>query len=254
MPIVLTHAVSPNIADGDVTFIDRQPVNYELALQQHDAYCNALKNCGAEVKRLSVNPNPDSCFIEDTGIVVDEVAIITSMGNPSRQHEPKAIAPELAHYREIVRIELPATIEGGDVLQIGRRLYVGLSSRTNRQGFDQLAQILKRWNYDVIAVELNHCLHLKTACTAIDQETVLLNPAWVAPEAFADYKVLAVPPEERWAANTIRVADTVFLQHGFPQTLELVKTHHHPVKILDISEFRKVEAGLSCLSIMMQAA
>jgi dimethylargininase len=253
MLVALTHTVSPNITNGEVTFIDRQVVSYDLALQQHDAYCNALENCGAEVKKLSVNlDSPDSCFIEDTAIVVDEVAIITSMGSSSRQQEPETIALELAQYREIVRVKLPATLEGGDVLQIGRRLYVGVSGRTNIQGFQELAQILKPWGYEVIPVELKNCLHLKTACTAISEEMILLNPQWVASETFADYKVLLVPKEEGWAANTIRVGDRVFLQHGFPQTLELVNKHHNSIEILDISEFRKVEAGLSCLSIILQ--
>lgn len=251
MLIALTHTVSPDIANGEVTFIDRQPVDYDLALQQHAAYCDALKECGAEVKTLSVNlDSPDACFIEDTAIVVDEAIIITSMGSPARRHESKNVAPELARYRETVHIQLPATVDGGDVLQIGRRFYVGVSRRTNLQGFHELAQILQQWNYEVIPVELKGCLHLKTACTAIDQETVLLNPHWITPEIFSDYKVLSVPVEEGWAANTIQVGNKVFLQQGFPRTLELVEKYHDSIATLDISEFRKVEAGLSCLSII----
>lgn len=253
MLIALTHTVSPKITEGEVTFIDRQTVSYDLALQQHDAYCKALKDCGAEVKKLSVNLDyPDSCFIEDTAIVLDEIAIITSMGIASRQREPEAIIPELAQYREIIHIELPAKIEGGDVLQVGRRLYVGVSRRTNIQGCHQLARILKQWNYEVVPVELKNCLHLKTACTAIDEETILLNPRWVAPETFSDYKVLSIPEEEKWAANTIRIKNTILLQHGFPRTFELLDKNHNSLEILDISEFRKLEAGLSCLSIIFQ--
>lgn len=255
MLIALTHTVSPNVSNGEVTFIDRQPVNYDLALQQHDAYCNALENCGAQVKKISVNPDsPDACFIEDTAIVVDEVAIITNIGSASRQHESKNVAPELACYRETIYIEPPATIDGGDVLRIGRRLYVGVSGRTNIQGFHELARILQRWKYEVIPVELENCLHLKSACTAIDEETVLLNPQWVAPEVFSVYNVLLVPEDEGWAANTIRIGNKVFLQHGFIQTLALVEKCHDSVATLDISEFRKVEAGLSCLSIILEAA
>ena len=252
MLIALTHTVSPSLAEGEVTFIDRQTVDYELALQQHATYCNALEKCGVEVKRLSVNPDsPDSCFIEDTAIVVDEVIIVTTIGSPARQHESRNVAPELARYGEIIHIQLPATIDGGDVLRIGRRLYVGVSGRTNSQGFHELAQILQQWNYEVIPVELKSCLHLKTACTAINEETVLLNPHWVAPEVFSDYNVLSVPEEEGWAANTIRVGNTVFLQYGFPETLKLVEKYHDSIVTLDISEFRKVEAGLSCLSIIL---
>lgn len=255
MLIALTHTVSPNIMNGEVTFIDRKAVNYDLAVQQHDIYCQALSDCGAEVKKLSVNLNsPDSCFVEDTAIIFDEVAIITSMGISSRQHESKTIAPELDRYREIIHIELPAIIEGGDVLQIGRRVYVGLSRRTNIQGVHKLAQILKQWDYEIIPVELKNCLHLKTACTAISEEIILLNPQWVEPETFSDYKVLSVPKEEMWAANTIRVGDRILLQHGFPRTLELVSRNHNALEILNISEFSKIEAGLSCLSLIFQKA
>jgi len=255
MLIALTHTVSPSLAEGEVTFIDREPVDYDLALQQHAAYCNALEQCGVEVKRLSVNPDsPDSCFIEDTAIVVDEAIIATNIGSPTRQHESKNVALELARYREIIRIQPPATIDGGDVLRVGRRIYVRVSGRTNDQGFHELAQILQPWNYEVIPVELKNCLHLKTACTAIDDETILLNPHWVAPEVFSDYKVLSVPEEEGWAANTIRVGGTVLLQRGFPQTLQIVEKYHDSIATLDISEFRKVEAGLSCLSIIFQGA
>jgi dimethylargininase len=255
MLLALTHTVSPKIINGEVTFIDRQTINYDLALQQHAAYCNALKTCGAKVKKLSVNlDSPDSCFIEDTAIVVDEVIIVTSIGSPSRQHESKNIAPELARYKETIHIQRPATIDGGDVLQIGRRLYVGVSGRTNAQGLHELTRILQPWNYEIIPVELNNCLHLKTACTAIDEETVLLNPRWVAADTFSNYNVLRVPKAEGWAANTIRVGNKVFLQDGFPQTLELVEKYHDSIATLDISEFRKVEAGLSCLSIILHEA
>jgi dimethylargininase len=251
MAIAFTHEVSPNIAKGEVTFIERNPINYELALQQHNAYCQAIENCGVCVQRLAVNlAFPDSCFIEDNAIVVDEVAIVTSMGSSSRQDEPKAIAPELAKYKEIVRLELPAKIEGGDVLRIGKKLYVGISGRTNIKGANELAGILKPWNYEVTPVKFKDCLHLKTACTAIDEQTLLINPQWIVPETFSEYKLLFVPEDECWAANTLRVKDTIFLQDRFPKTHELVKKHHESIKILDISEFQKVEAGLSCLSII----
>lgn len=141
MLVGFTRAVSPKFASCEVTYIERVPINYELAVQQHDRYCEVLRKCGVVVKQLSALSYPDSCFVEDTAIVIDELAIITSMGSASRRGETVAIEPELAKYREIVQIQLPATIEGGDVLQVGKKLFVGLSSRTNAEGIKELARI-----------------------------------------------------------------------------------------------------------------
>lgn len=255
MLIGFTHLVSPHIASAEITFIDRQPINYELAVQQHHDYCAALSSCGVAVKKLSVNlSNPDSCFIEDTALIVDDLAIITSMGSVSRRNEPKALAPELARYCEIVQLQLPVMLEGGDVLRIGKKLFVGLSSRTNIQGVEALAQILEPRGYDIVPIKLNNSLHLKTACTTIDDQTLLMNPQWIEPEPLAHYKVLTTPEDEPWAANTLRIGDTVFLQAGFPKTIELVSQQHDQVEVLDISEFRKAEAGLSCLSLILPNA
>ena len=140
----LTHKVSPKIAECEVTFIDRSPIDLQLAVRQHDHYCDVLKNLGVLVKELSENESyPDSCFVEDTAIVVDELAIICSMGVSSRRGETRLIERELSEYREIAHISLPATIEGGDVLRIGNKIFIGQSSRTNLEGIEELARILE---------------------------------------------------------------------------------------------------------------
>lgn len=245
-----TRAVSPKFASCEVTYIERVPINYELAVQQHDRYCEVLRKCGVVVKQLSALSYPDSCFVEDTAIVIDELAIITSMGSASRRGETVAIEPELAKYREIVQIQLPATIEGGDVLQVGKKLFVGLSSRTNAEGIKELARIVEPLGYSVSPVNINSSLHLKTACTAVNDEILLVNPRWVDLEPFKGFNVLSTPDDELWAANTLRINDVICLQAGFPKTVELVQKLHDRIEIFDISEFRKAEAGISCLSII----
>ena len=254
MMLALTHAVPTNVTRAQTTFIKRKPINKALAERQHDAYCQALERHGFKVKKLSANAaHPDACFVEDTAVVVDELAIITSMGAESRRDEPQAIAAELALHRELAHLKPPAKLEGGDVLRVGKKLYVGLSGRTNAEGVVALTQILKPRGYKVVPVEVNGCLHLKTACTALDDEMLLLNPHCVAPEMFKGCKLLYVPESELLAANTLRLGEVVLLAAGFLETLELVGRHHPQVETLDISEFQKMEAGLTCMSILFQA-
>jgi dimethylargininase len=255
MLIGLTRAVSPNLPDCELTFIKRGPINYHLAVQQHDEYCAALTRRGVEVKTLPASiTHPDSCFVEDTTIVLDEFAVITSMGIASRRGEIPAIEAELAKHRELTHIRLPATIEGGDVLRVKRTLFVGLSNRTNARGIEELTRILKPRGYTVHHVEMRDSLHLKSACTAIDEETLLVNPKGIDLAPFKKYKVLFTPDGEPDAANTLRVKDSVFLQAGFPKTAELVERHCERLETLDISEFRKAEAALTCLSIIFRSA
>lgn len=253
MLLGITHGVSPRLDQGELTYINRESLDYALALQQHDHYCSILAAHGVDVKKLAMNSSyPDSCFVEDTAIVLDEIAIITSMGTASRRGETAGIATELSKYREIATIQLPATIEGGDVLRIGKTLLVGLSSRTNAQGIEALINIVKRLGYTVVPVPVTGCLHLKTACTAINGEILLVNPPWINITPLRNYTLLPVSPDEPWAANIICVDDIICAQAGFPKTLAKLQTFSSSIEIIDISEFRKVEAGLSCLSILFQ--
>lgn len=251
----LTHEVSPRIAECEVTFVDRVPINLPLAMRQHDDYCAALEGLGVVVERLSENESyPDSCFVEDTAIVVDELAIICSMGVASRRGETRLIERELSKYREIARISLPTTIEGGDVLRIGKKIFVGQSSRTNREGIEQLARILEPRGYSVAEVRTNGSLHLKSACTAIDEETLFVNPDWVELDAFRGFNLAHTPAEEPWSANTLRVGNTICVQAGFPRAAELIARVAGRVELIDISELRKAEAGLTCSSIIFESA
>ncbi len=253
MLVGFVHKVFPAIADCELTFIERQPINYELAAAQLLDYCRALGECGAQVKMIEANAEfPDACFVEDATIVIDEIAVITRPGAESRRGETAAIAAELSHYRELVFLEHPATLDGGDVLRIGRRLFVGRSSRTNQAAIEALSRLLSPLGYEIKAVPVSGSLHLKTACTAIDDQTLLINPQWTSVEAFRDYRLIEVPPEEQWAANIIRIGTTLIAQTGFPKTVELIAPFSERIRLVDISEFRKAEAGLTCLSILFE--
>ncbi|MFQ5604198.1 MAG: dimethylarginine dimethylaminohydrolase family protein [bacterium] len=254
MLISLVHTVSPNINRCELTFLERQVIDYELAVQQHADYCRLLQNCGAQVVTLSANrAHPDACFIEDTAVVLDEIAVIASPGAVSRRGEVTAVEGELKKYRETVRIDWPATLEGGDVLQVGRTVFVGRSNRTNSAGIEALEKILRRFDYQVIPVELRQCLHLKSACTALEERCLLVNPAWIEMQPFADFQKVTVPDTEIWSANTIRVRDTVVLHEGFPDTIKLLRELDFKVASVNISEFLKAEAGLSCLSLRFES-
>jgi dimethylargininase len=251
MLIGLTRAVSPNIHNCELTFIDREAIRDSLAATQHDLYCAALRRWGVHVVTLPASfSHPDCCFVEDTAVVVDDLAVIASMGIASRRGETEAVETELAKHRQLARIVLPATLEGGDVVRIGRRLFVGLSPRTNAEGIEALRRLVGPRGYDVRAVRFQHSLHLKSGCTAIDAETLLVNPRWVDPTQFPEYRVVATPDEEPRAANTVRAGSALLVQAGFPRTMELLRKHCEQIEVIDISELAKAEAALSCLSIL----
>ena len=251
----VTHAVSPNIGGCELTFMERVPIDYEVAVHQHEEYCRLLARRGVAVTTLYDNLSfADSCFVEDTAIVVDELAIIASMGVVSRRSETAAIASELAKYRELVCVSYPSTLEGGDVLQSGKNIFVGLSTRTNHRGIEEVVRILKALDYRVFPVPVRGSLHLTTACSLIDDETVLINPRWADADSFHNFRILNTPEDEPWAANTFRIGETVCLEASFQRTIELVHEVHDDLEVLNISEFLKAEGGLSCLSLIFQSA
>lgn len=251
MLVALTHIVSPLIEDCELTYLKRERVDYERAVEQHAAYCKTLERCGAKVVRLTANAAfPDSCFVEDTAIVTDDLAIVTSMGALSRRDETSGVEKEIAKYRTVERVTLPATIEGGDCLQAGKNVFIGVSCRTNREGVAELKRLLEPRGYLVTPVEVKKCLHLKTACTFLNDEILLANPRWVDLTPFKDLNIIPVPETEPWAANAIRVNGSVCLDAGATETFELVSRVHDRVEQIDVSEFRKAEGSLTCLSII----
>jgi dimethylargininase len=250
--IAITHVPSPNMDRCQLTHVERAAIDYGRACEQHAAYCETLRVCGATVVTLEVNRDcPDCCFIEDTAVVLDEVAILTPMGTESRRGEPAGIEPELRKYRDVVRVRLPATLEGGDVLHAGRTLFVGTTARTNRAGIDALATVATRYGYRVVPVTVRDCLHLQTAVTALDDRTLLVNPSWLDLRDFAGFDIMRVPREEPWAANVARVGASIIAAAAYPRTADIIRDRGYDVRLVDLSEFAKAEGGVTCLSLLI---
>jgi dimethylargininase len=250
----ITHKVSPRIGECELSFVERTPIDYELATSQHDEYEATLSRLGVEVTSLTENAAyPDSCFVEDTAIVCDRLAVICSMGVESRRREALLIARELEKYLELAWISLPATIEGGDVLLAGRRVLAGCSRRTNVEGIRELQRLVSDAGFDVVPVQTTGSLHLKSACTALDDETLFANPDWIDVEPLKDFRLIRTPSEEPGAANVLRVGNAICVQANFPRTVDLVQRVVDQVEVVDMSELRKAEAGLTCSSIIFES-
>src|SRR4051812_36658451 len=250
--IALTHLPSASLQACERTYVPHAAIDHARALTQHAEYCRILEQCGAEVKTLDVSTElPDSVFIEDTAIILDDVAVLCSMGAASRREEPSKIEPTLRQYRDVVRIEPPATIEGGDVLRIGRKLLVGQSCRTNAAGITAFAEIARRHEYLVEAIPVRGCLHLKTASTALPDGRLLVNPAWIDESPLTKFVRVPTPPDEPWAANVAIVGSTVLMAAEHVRTAELVRGLGFNVRQCDISEFAKAEGGVTCLSLLI---
>lgn len=251
MPIALTRAVSDSLPQCEVTYIERQPIDVDEARRQHRAYRRVLEACGLDVVHLpALHHLPDAVFVEDPVHVLDEIAVALRPGAPSRRHEVEALAHTVAAYRPVVRIDAPGTIDGGDILRIDRTLFVGRSERTNEHGISAFGRIAGEYGYRVVPVEMQDCLHLKSGCTSIGGR-VLINPAWIDVQAFRDHEPLTVPAAEPWAADVLLLRDTIVMADSFPETVALLRSLGREVVTVDVSEFQKAEAGVTCLSVVI---
>jgi dimethylargininase len=250
--LAITHIPSPAMQQCELTFVACAPIDYALAVEQHEQYCRMLGRCGAAVRVLDANRQmPDCCFVEDTAVVLDELAVMMSMGSRARRGERPAIEAELREHRNVARIETPALIDGGDILQVDRKLLVGLSSRTNAAGAAALQAIVEPHGYTLTAVPVLRCLHLKSACTALPDGRLLVNPNWIDVAALCGHGLVVVPPEEPAAANALSIGRTVCLSTAFPRTAELIGERGIAVETTDLSEFAKAEGGVTCLSLLI---
>jgi len=251
----IIRAVSAGLADCELTFLTRQEIDVAKAIEQHRGYEERLTRLGVHVLRLPAEPDlPDSVFVEDTAIALDEIAVITRPGAMSRQTETESIADALSKFRPLKFIQPPATIEGGDVMRIDHTLYAGLSARTNREGVLQLREIVEPHGYRVETIETAGCLHLKTGCAYLGRQTILANRNWINVQPLAGFDLINVPEDEPWAANTLTIGDTVLTPSGFPRTRALIEERGFKTQVVDISELRKAEAGLTCLSLIFKNA
>lgn len=251
MRIALTRDVSPGMHRCELSHLARAPIDLAEAVAQHAAYEQCLMELGCRVHRLPADDAmPDAVFIEDTAVVVPELAVITRPGAASRRGETAAVAPALAAYRSVAEIESPGTLDGGDVLRIGRTLYVGRAARTNTDGIAQLARLLAPFTYRVIAVDTHDCLHLKTAATEAAPGLVVLNPRWVDRGVFGAVTILEVDPDEPFAANVLRVGDTTICAAAYPATRAKLERAGVALRTVDMSEFAKAEGGVTCCSVI----
>ncbi len=255
MLTAITRAVSPSLADCELTWLPREPIDIAKAIAQHDAYERALAELGARVISLpALADHPDAVFVEDPALVLDEVAVIAAMGVASRRGERETLAAALAEFRPVIRMRDPARLEGGDVMRIDRILYVGLSARTNADGVAQLTDLLAPFGYRVQGMELRDCLHLKSACSFIGDGTVLLNRAWLDASALREYRLIDVASDEPSGANALRVGGTVLMPDAFPATAARLRESGFQVKSLDLSELLKAESGVTCSSLLFEAS
>ncbi|MBN9518303.1 dimethylargininase [bacterium] len=253
MPTAITRAPGPELARCELTHLPREPIDPALALTQHRAYQAALRDAGLHVIELPADPaHPDGVFVEDTAVVLDELAVLTRPTPASRRGEGAAVASALAPFRPVTALPPDAFLEGGDVLRVGRTLFVGLSGRTGAAGVQALAEVVGPHGYAVVPVRVTGCLHLKSAVCALDDRTVLLNPAWVSTEPFASLLRVKVPVSEPFAANVLRLPGGILLSTAYPTTEVLLRGHGHRVITIDVSELHKAESGLTCMSLVFQ--
>lgn len=246
--IAITRDVSPSVTRGEVTHIERVPVDYQRAVAQHEQYRNVLRSLGCEVISLPGDAQyPDCVFVEDTAVVLDDLAVITRPGAESRRGEVDVVANALAPYRKLVRIEAPGTLDGGDVLVLRDRIYVGRSSRSNEAAVEQLRTLTGR---EVIFVDVHGALHLKTAITAVAENTLLVSRDWVDLAPLAGFTFIdAIEP---FGANAVRIGDAVIYPRAFPKTRARLEEHGIDVHVVDADELAKIEGGVTCCSLLVE--
>jgi dimethylargininase len=253
MLFAYTRAVSPALPHCELTTLDRQPIDVERAIAEHEAYESMLRRLEVRVRRLPATPKlPDGVFVEDAAVVFDELAVITRPGAESRRPEIASVARMLAALRPLACIEAPATLDGGDVLVLGHRVFVGLSSRTNQAAVEQLAALLHPIGYVVIPVTFTGCLHLKSAVTPINDHLLLLNPEWVEPSVFRDVRAVEVDASEPHAANALAINGVVLHPSQYPRTRAMLEAEGISVAAIDIAELGKAESGVTCCSLILR--
>lgn len=254
MLTAITRALSPSINDCELTFHSRQQIDVARAAIQHRAYEECLRGLGVRVISLPAEPDlPDAVFVEDAAIVVDEVAIMTLMGAVSRRGETESIARALSEYRPVKYMRTPATLDGGDVMRIDRTLFVGASSRTNVEGISQLRELLAPHGYQVRAVEVTGCLHLKSACAYVGRNSILVNRSWIDAAQLEGFELIDVPATEPNAANALLVGEIVIMPESFSETRAILEERGFSVQAVDVSELQKAEGAVTCKSLIFNA-
>jgi len=255
MKIAITRQISPRFNECELTHLDREPIDLKVAAVQHRQYEDALRTLGVDVRSMPAEPDlPDSVFVEDTAIALPECAIITRPGADSRKPETESIIQALNPYRTLHIIQPPGSIDGGDVLVLGKSVYVGISTRSNQSAIDQMQAYLTPYGYTVTGVPITGCLHLKSAVTQVAKDTLLLNPAWVKASHFPGMKIIEVDPSEPSAANAVMVGDAIIYPSHFPKTQQCLDEAGIRMQIVDATEVAKAEGAVTCCSLIFEVS
>jgi dimethylargininase len=254
MLIAITRDISSAFEDCALTHLPRVSIDLPRAKAQHDAYEWTLVEAGCTVRRLDSSPEmPDSVFVEDIAVVLDELAIVTRPGEETRRVETEGVVASLRrHGRTLREIRSPGTLDGGDVLVVGRSVFIGLSARTNQSGASQASKIFGSLGYEAQTVPVHGCLHLKSAVTALRPDTVLINREWVDGDVFAGFTCVEVDAREAHAANALSVGNVVIYSSAFPRTAEKLKQLGHRVRLVDVDELHKAEGAVTCCSLIFE--
>jgi len=251
---MFTHAVArkpcKNFARGLTTTVSSDPADYGLMIKQHEAYLEALSAAGLEVVVLDPQPDyPDAHFVEDTAVVTPDAAVITIPGADARKGEEESIVPVLAEFRKITRIQAPGTVDGGDVLQVGNHFFIGISQRTNQEGAEQLGRILQTYGNTWTTVSVGAGLHFKSSVNYVGKNTLLVASNFTAKEQLKKYDQIVLDSPESYAANTLLVNQHLLMPAGYPKTRKQLETLDLKIIELEVSEVRKMDGGLTCMSL-----
>lgn len=251
MLIAITREVSRSIINCELTHLARTPIDVTRARAQHAQYESALKHLGMAVLSLPEEPTlADSVFVEDTALVLDECAVILRPGAESRRPETESITKVLAPYRKLFHIEAPARVDGGDILCVGKQIYVGLSTRSDTNAIEQMQEFLEPFGYEVHAVTVTGCLHLKSAVTQVAEDTLLVNPAWVDKNNFNRMKFIEIDSSEPYAANAVLIGKTIIYPTSFPKTQKRLEDTGIKMVTVDADELAKAEGAVTCCSLI----
>lgn len=253
MSVAVTRKISPRFNECEITHIERTPIDLDIARAQHTEYVRTLEAVGCEVIELQEEPNlPDSVFVEDTAFILPEVAVITRPGADSRKPEVDSIIPALSAYRPLVHVAAPATVDGGDVLVLGKNIYIGMSTRSNQEAVNQLNELLEEYGYKVYGLELTDCLHLKTAVTRVNDSTLLINPNWVDRSHFKGFDLIEVDASEPFAANCLPINGKIIYPTSFPKTCKKLADKGFNIVNVNLDELAKAEGAVTCCSLIIE--
>lgn len=252
--VAVTRELTAAIGNCELTFLHRSAIDFGLAQQQHRDYQSALSSLGCEVVVVPAPPGlADSVFIEDTALVLDDIAVMLRPGVASRQPEVAGVAEVLQQYKPLKAIEPPGTIDGGDLLRVGNRIFAGLSTRSNQSGIQQLRDIVSDFGMTVETVETTKCLHLKSAVSEVAPGTLLINTDWISSLAFKDFEMIPVDKEETHAANALRIGKNLIYPSSFPRTMDALVNRGIDVIPVDLTELQKAEGAVTCCSLIFSA-